>query len=116
MADSDSDSKLDVSKLVQDVLAQMKPVIGAEWDKVQGYARSEAEKLGITLVKIQVEKRKGAISEDQAKILLDMQKNASLAVLAAVHGIGELAAAKALTAALGALKEPINKAIGFDLL
>jgi hypothetical protein len=111
-----ADNDLDVNKLVQDVLAQMKPIIGAHWDKVQTYAKSEAEKLGVTLAKIQAQKVTGAISEQQANILFDMQKNASLAVLAAVHGIGEEAAAKALNAALKALKEPINKAIGFPLL
>jgi len=111
-----ADSDLDVHKLVQDMLDKMKPILGAHWDQVQVYAKSETEKLGLALAKVQAQKMTGAISEQQANILFDMQKNASLAVLAAVHGIGEEAAAKALNAALKAIKDPINKAIGFTLL
>jgi len=107
---------LDVNKLVQDMLNQMKPILGAHWDQVQVYAKNETEKLGVSLAKIQADKLLGKVSEQQANILFDMQKNASLAVLAAVHGIGEEAAAKALNAALKAIKDPINKAIGFTLL
>ncbi|HZN93423.1 MAG TPA: hypothetical protein VFB81_12000, partial [Myxococcales bacterium] len=67
---------LDVNKLVQDMLNQMKPILGAHWDQVQVYAKNETEKLGVSLAKIQADKLLGKVSEQQANILFDMQKNA----------------------------------------
>ena len=107
---------LDVGKLVQDMLAQMKPIVGSHWDQVQAYAKEESEKLAVSLAKLQAQKLTGALSEQQANILFDMQKNASQAVLAAVQGIGEEAAARAMNAGLNAIKKPINDALGFELL
>jgi hypothetical protein len=107
---------LDVSKMTEDMLAKMKPILGQHWDKVQQYAKEESAKVALVVAKIEAEKLAGAITEQQANILFDMQKNASTAVLAVAHGIGDVAAAKAMNAALESLKDPINKALGFDLL
>jgi hypothetical protein len=107
---------LDVQKIANDVMEKMKPVLGKRWGDVQQYAQGEAAKIGAVLAKIEMEKLNGTISEQQAHILFDMQKNASRAVLAAVEVVGEMAAAEALSAALEALKDPINKALGFKLL
>ncbi|HVE82258.1 MAG TPA: hypothetical protein VND93_05400 [Myxococcales bacterium] len=107
---------LDVNQLVQDMLAQMKPILGSHWNEVQSYAKGEADKLAVTLAKLEGQKLTGVLTEQQANILFDMQKNASSAVLAAVQGVGEEAAAKAMNAGLNAIKDPINKMLGFQLL
>ena len=107
---------LDVQKLADDLAGKMKPILGQRWDEVQQYAKEEAAKLAAVLAKIELEKVRGLITEQQANILFDMQKNASTAVLAAVHGIGDMAAAQAFNVALAELKDPINKALGFELL
>ena len=107
---------LDVKKLTDDMAGKMKPILGQRWDEVQKYAKEEAAKMAAVLAKIELQKLNGTISEQQASILLDMQKNASRAVLAAMEGVGEMAAVQALNAALESLKEPINQALGFKLL
>jgi hypothetical protein len=107
---------LDVKKIADDMAGKMKPILGQRWDEVQSYAREEATKMAAVLAKIELQKLKGTISEQQANILFDMQKNASAAVLAAVHGVGDLAASQAMNAALAYLKDPINEALGFKLL
>jgi len=107
---------LDVNQTAESILDVMKPILGERWEEVQSYVKQEAEKLAQTLAKIEVDKLKGAISEQQASVLFSMQKNASHAVLAAVRGIGDEAAAQALNAGLGVLKGTVNKALGFALL
>lgn len=107
---------IDVQKLTDDLADKMKPILGQRWGEVQQYAKEEAAKLAVVLAKIELQKAQGTISEQQANILLDMQKNASLAVLAAVRGVGEMAAAEAMNAAFAELKDPINQALGFKLL
>jgi hypothetical protein len=107
---------LDVNQLSQDIVDKLKPILGQRWDEVQQYAKDESSKLAITLAKIEAQRLTGALTDAQANILFDMQKNASTAVLAAVHGIGDLAAAQAFNAALETLKDPINQALGFKLL
>jgi len=107
---------LDVQKTSDDLLAKLKPILGQRWDEVQPYASQEAAKIAAVLAKIELEKLQGTISEQQATILFDMQKNASAAVFAVVKGVGEVAASEALSAALQAIKDPINQALGFKLL
>ncbi|HEY8210899.1 MAG TPA: hypothetical protein VIG99_25620 [Myxococcaceae bacterium] len=107
---------LDVNKVAEDMLAKMKPILGQNWEKAKEYVKEESAKLALAFVKMEAQKLAGTITEQQAKILFDMQKNASLAVLAAAGGIGDLAAAQAMNAALGALKDPVNQALGFKLL
>jgi hypothetical protein len=107
---------LDVQKIADDMAGKMKPILGQRWDEVQKYAKEEAVKLAAVLAKIELQKLNGSITEQQANILFDMQKNASAAVLAAVHGVGDLAASEAFNAALASLKDPINEALGFKLL
>jgi hypothetical protein len=107
---------LDVKKTVDLMLEAMKPILGQHWDSVREYATAEADKIVRTLVLIESQKLVGAISEQQASILLDMQKNASQAVLAVLEGIGKDAVNQALSAGLAKIADPINKAVGFKLL
>ena len=109
-------ASLDVNKLTEDMMARMKPILGEHWQRVQQYVKEESAKLALTVAKIEIQRATGAISEQQANTLFEMQKNASLAVLAVSAGIGDMAAAKAFSVALAELKDPINKALGFDLL
>jgi len=59
---------------------------------------------------------KGEINDAQAKILLRMQSNASQSVLTAVRTIGMIAAQDAINAAIGVVREAVNKAVGIALL
>lgn len=107
---------LDVKVTVETMLGAMKPILGARWDSVSKYAAGELEKLAKTLAQIELQKLRGSITEQQANILFDMQKNASSAVLAALQGIGADAANQALNAGLASIKGDINKSLGFKLL
>jgi hypothetical protein len=105
---------------IEDALRKMaeaaSAVLKGKWPVVRSYAETEFKKLAETLALIIREKETGAITEEEAAILLDMQKQATRAVLTAVEGLGVLAAEEAINAALGAVKDIVNRAIGWTLL
>ena len=78
--------------------------------------RPKFEKIAQTVVSIGEGIAAGTITQEQAPILLDMQKNASRAVLAAVEGMTLVAAEQAVNAAIGAVKTAINTFVGFPLV
>ncbi|HYV50118.1 MAG TPA: hypothetical protein VFA20_34920 [Myxococcaceae bacterium] len=105
-----------MKQLANDLLARLKPILGQRWLELQPYATQEAAKIAAVVAKIELDKVNGVITEQQAAILFDMQKNASAAVFAVIKGVGQTVAWEALSAALEALKDPINQALGFKLL
>ncbi|HEV2294324.1 MAG TPA: hypothetical protein VGR35_10735 [Tepidisphaeraceae bacterium] len=107
---------MDLEKLLKDMLAAMEKSLKPQWKGAKGFASGEAKKLAHTLVDIGTMRAAGEITEDQARLLLDMQKAAARAVLLAVEGIGVVAAEQAMAAALGVVAAPVNKALGFNLL
>jgi len=63
------------------MLAEAKGVFGERWPKVKDYTESEYEKLTITLTQISKLKLKKQISDGEASILFEMQKNTARAVM-----------------------------------
>jgi hypothetical protein len=107
---------LNPQDLIGPVLGAVKPALGKAWSDVEPFAATEATKLAHTLANIAALKANNQINEDQASALLDMQKQAMQSVLLAVEGIGLIAAQNAINAALGAIKDVVNKALGFALI
>jgi len=107
---------LDANNLIGPMLNAIKPILNKYWDNVKDYAETEAEKMAKTLANITELFVAKKIDDQQAQALIDMQKHAMQAVLLAVEGIGLIAAQNAINAALGAVKDVVNKAIGFSLL
>jgi hypothetical protein len=107
---------LDAKDLLGPMLNAIKPVLSKYWGDVKDFAETEAEKMAKTLATITELRVAGKINDQQAQALLDMQKHSMQAVFLAVEGIGLIAAQNAINAALGAVKDMVNKAIGFALL
>lgn len=107
---------LDAKDLLGPILSAIKPVLNKYWGDVKDYAQAEAEKMAKTLATITELRIANKIDDQQAQALLDMQKHSMQAVLLAVEGIGLIAAQNAINAALAAVKDVVNKAIGFALL
>jgi cell fate (sporulation/competence/biofilm development) regulator YlbF (YheA/YmcA/DUF963 family) len=76
----------------------------------------ESKKMLETVAEIQRMKIAGQITEEQARLLMDMQKHAMRAVMLATEIMGLAAAEQAINAAIGAVRDTINKAVGFILL
>lgn len=109
-------ANIDVNSLMQDMLAAAKTAAGPSFDQGRAFAEQELKKLAATIVKIQQNRTSGAISEAEARTLMDMQKKASESVLLTIQGIGAVAAQKVLGAALAVAAGPVNSALGFKLL
>jgi len=107
---------LSIQGIAEAVLAAIKPVLAKSWNDVQDFAKTESTKLAQTLANIEQLKLSSQIDEDQARALLDMQKQAMQSVLLAVEGIGLVTAQSAINAGLGAIKGLVNGALGFPLI
>lgn len=107
---------LDVIKLGKDILAALNGSLAEKWPDVKDYGEAEAKKLAQTLVMIGTLQATGKINKEQAALHLEMQKNATRMVLMTIEGLGVLSAEAAINSALAAVKDTVNKEIGFTLL
>ncbi len=103
----------DLSKLMFNAT---KPVLKKYWAAVKDLAVTETQKMASTLASITELRIASKIDDQQSQALLEMQKHSMRAVLLAVEGIGLIAAQNAINAALAAVRDTVNKAIGFPLL
>jgi hypothetical protein len=107
---------LNVGELSRAMLDAAKGKLKAHWPDVKEYAKSEAKKTAEMLAMIERLAITGEINATQAKALLRMQRNSAQAVLLTIEGLGLLTVESAINAALGAVRDTVNKAVGFALL
>lgn len=99
------------------------PIIGAlkgsfkdNWPQIKDYAEGEGKKLANSLEQIVKLRATGQITNDECYVLLEMQKNTARAVLLALKGMALLLVEQAINAALAAVRDVVNGAIGFAFL
>ena len=107
---------INVEELASSMVEAFRGVLSNQWPDVQEYAKSEAKKLAENFAMIHKLRITNQITEEQAKLMLDIQKNAARAVLLTVEGLGLIAVELAIKAALNVVAEAVNAAIGFDLI
>ena len=107
---------LDISSLVSQMLGAALPILKSAGTDVESFAKTEFTKIAQTIASIGEQFASGIINQEQAELLLDMQKHASRAVLLTIEGLGILAVENAINAALDAVKGTVNAALPFALL
>ncbi len=107
---------LSASQLGKDMLAAFSGKLKDQWPDIKDYAKTEAKKLAETLVMIEKLHIAGSITDEQAKLHLDIQKNSTRIVLLALEGLGLLAVEAAINAALDVVKNAVNTALDFTLI
>ncbi len=107
---------IDASKLVSDMLIAAKDALVDKWPEAKDYAESEFKKIGEAILFIEKQRLLGKMSEEKAKLHLDIQKNASKMVLLTLEGLGILAVEAAINAALNVIKSAVNTALKFPLI
>jgi hypothetical protein len=107
---------LNIDQLIGAIVGAVKPVLLKDWKDAEPFAKTEAVKMAHTLANIADLYASGQINDAQAQALLDMQKQASQAVLTAIEGIGVIAAQNAINAALGAVRAAVNDVLGIKLV
>lgn len=83
---------------------------------IKTYAEEEAKKFAQSLAMIEALKIAGKIDKAEAKLHLEIQKNATRTVFLTVKGLGIITVENAINAALNAVKGMVNTALGFVLL
>lgn len=109
-------ANINVEQLLTSMLGAAQGVFGDKWPDVKDYAETEFEKLAKTLVMIETLKLKNQISEGEASVLLEMQKNTARAVMLTLQGMSLLLVEQAVNAALAVVKDTVNTTLGFTLL
>jgi hypothetical protein len=107
---------LDIDSLASQMAAAAAGVLKQKWPDAAAFAKTEFQKIAYTIANIGEMVADKQINSDQAELLLDMQKNASRAVLLTIEGLGLLAVEEAINAALDVVKTVVNKAVGFGLI
>lgn len=107
---------LDTSSLVSDMLIAAKPSLAAFWKEARPYAEKESKGFAENLAMIASLKLAGKITEQEALLHVQIQKNAYKTVLMAIEGLGIIAAENAINAAVGAIRNVVNTTIGWNIL
>lgn len=107
---------LDVAALAGNMVGAFRTQLVDKWPEIKTYGESEMKKLAQTLVMIEQLKLSGEITAEQARLHLQIQKNAIRAVMLAIEGLGLLALEAAINAALNVVKSTVNTALGFVLI
>lgn len=109
-------TSIDVQQISSAMIGAAKGIFKTNWPKIKDYAEGEFEKLARTLAQIETLKVSGQITDGEASVLFEMQKNTTRAVMLAIKGMSLLMVEAAINAALKAVQDVTNKALGFSLI
>lgn len=107
---------IDTNEVIEKMLAAAESIFKGKWPEIQEYAESEAKIFAERLVTIEKLRANEVISEKRAKSHIEFQKEAWETTLVSVLGINQLMVEEALNAALDAVKDIVNTAVGLRLL
>lgn len=107
---------IDATKLAQDMLSAAKGVLTEKWPEIEDYAEMECKSFAENIAMIERMKLSGKITEEKARLHLEIQKNSARMVLLTVEGLGILAVEQAINAALGVIRDTVNSTLGWTLL
>lgn len=116
MSTISSTNPLDLAIIVPQMLDAARGTLESKWPEVRAFAEKETKCLAETLSMICKLRLTGEITEKQSELQLRIQRNASLAVLTAIEGIGIIMAEEAIQSALGVVSGSVNRIVGFSLL
>jgi hypothetical protein len=105
-------SEINSDQLLASMATAAAGALQQRWPTVRDYAETEFRKFLIQAEHIKKLKSEDRINEDEARLLVDLQRNAMRSVLLSLEGLGILAVEAAINAALGVIRDAVNKAIG----
>lgn len=107
---------LDINAVAQSMGTAFLSSLKNDAPSIKTYAEEEGKKFAQSLAMIEALKIAGKIDEAEAKLHLEIQKNATRTVFLTVRGLGALAVENAINAALSAVRGMVNTALGISLL
>lgn len=109
-------ANIDFSKLTKDMLGAAQVQLSKHWEEAKPYAEKEMKSFAENIKLIAMLKAEDKITEEQAKLYLDIQKSSMRIVLLTIQGLGILAVEAAINAAIDIIKGTVNTALGWTIL
>jgi hypothetical protein len=109
-------AKIDVADLVSKMVKAALGALQKRTPEIRDYAETAFQHIGEAIRFIEAQRLAGRMTEDQARLHLEMQKNTARTILLAIEGLGLLAVEAAINAALAVMKDAVNTALKFPLL
>jgi transcription initiation factor IIE alpha subunit len=106
----------DLAGVTDDAAAAIVGTLKKSGVDILQFAEAEARKIATSMAEIAALRAKGVIDDEEAALHLDIQKNASRAVLMAIKGIGIIAAEQAINAAINVIRTALNKVLPVPFL
>lgn len=107
---------INFSQLVKEMLNAAKEPLIAHWNEAKPLAEKEFKAFAENIKLIAKLKIAGDITEEQAKLYLEIQKGSIRIFLLTVKGLGILAVESAINAAISMVKNTVNTALGWNIL
>ncbi len=105
-----------VAEFVTAMVSAAKTSVGKDWPTIRAFARPELEQLARSMLALGRLYALGEITQGQARALFKIHRNTTQTVFLAIEGMGIIATENAINAALKAVKDSINRTVGFALL
>lgn len=101
----------DAAQVAGNAAASMLGILRDAGQDIVHFAEAEARKIATSMAEIADLRVKGVIGDEEVRLHLDIQKNASRAVLMAIKGVGIIAAEQAVNAAFDVVRGALNAAL-----
>jgi len=108
--------ELDANELAAQMHVAADRILNDKHAEAHIYAHGAFRTLADVLVQIYLKQTSGKLTPGHARIMLRIGKNTALSVLLAVKGLPAQIAESAIRAALDAVREQVNSALGWRLL
>ena len=102
----------DFEALVKDMGKAAIPHLKGGAAKAKVFGKVEADKMARTAMMLATGVAAGKIDQEEARLVLEVQKNASRSVLLTIKGLGIVAVENAINAAVGVLMKAVQTATG----
>jgi hypothetical protein len=108
-------SGIDVGALGSEIGGKIFEILSQHGKKVASYAEQEGRKLAQSAAEIAALRASGKIDDKGLRRQLEIQKNASEAVLLTIKGVGKIAVEQAINAAMDIVRGAVGRATGLPI-
>ena len=107
---------IDFPKMIRDMIEAAKGQLTNHWKEAKPYMENETRAFAENIKLVAKLKLAGSISEEQARLYIEIQKNSMRIVLLTIEGLGILAVEAAINAAIDVVRSTVNTALGWAIL
>jgi N-acetylmuramic acid 6-phosphate (MurNAc-6-P) etherase len=90
--------------------------LGEMWPEISSYVEEEMRAVAVRIIAIRDLQQQGKITNEKAKMLLELQADNSKVILVTAGGLSRLRAEELIQAVFGAVQQAVNKALGWTLI